>query len=685
MGQTVLKKKELYNSNILRTYIELIKSNYDSVDINDLLDHAQIDYSDVEDTNKWFTQSQMNDFHEKLQALTNNEDIAREAGAFTTAPETLGILRTALLKLLNPARAYEKVGELAKKISRSSVYQSKKISSNKVEITVTPNPGTKEEPFQCRNRIGTFQGLFKLFQLNPPKIEHPECMFKNGNVCRYVISWDKSHSDICNKATKIGGGLFLLGGIGLFFPSVAWNTILLYSLLSVSLIGFLSWMEKYFQIKEALKYLDVNIKSYDELSEKIKVNYDKSLMVKEVGEALSRKIKLDELYTEIIHILEKRLDYDRGLIMLANENKTRLEYVKGFGYDDLGKKIWGQKNFFCIDKNESKGPFVIAFKKKQSKVIQDINKIKGNLSPESLKIVQALRVQSLAYCPIVFNNKSLGILAVEKMKLKQASVRIEASDLNLLDGVASQIGIAINYIKTIAAQHSISIQHAKEKVLIELKTKEDLVARAVHNIRTPAYAAKTFLTVLNRDYKNMTKSEFDETTNDLETQISRIQELADDFMDFLKPLEVRLELINLGNLILKVAQRFDVPESKTKIETEFDSKTSEIKVDPKGLSWVFEEMLTNATKFNTKLVKITTQALNNSLAITIQDNGDGMDKKIIGNIFKPVSSVSKLGTGLGLPNAKKIIEEHGGTIEYDDSYKTGARFVIKLPLKIPEN
>lgn len=681
MEQALLKEKELYNSNILRTYIELIKSNYNFIDINNLLTSAQINYSDVENTNKWFTQSQMNNFHERLQELTNNEDIAKEAGAFTTAPETLGKLRTKLLKLLNPASAYEKVGELAKTISRSSVYKSKKIASNKVEITVTPNPGTKEEPFQCRNRIGTFQGLFQLFQLKPPQIDHPECMFENGKVCRYVISWRRLYSDICNKTIKIGGTLFLFGGIGLFFASIAWNTIFLYFLLSGCLIGFLSWLEKYFRIKEILKYLATDVKSYDELSEKIKTNYARSLMVKEIGEALSKKITLDELCAEIIHILEERLDYDRGLIMLVNGDETKLEYIKGFGYEDIEKKIWGKKDFFCLNKSESKGPFVIALKKKHPVSIQDINTRKEieKLSPESLKIAHALNVQSLVCCPIVFNNKSMGILAVEKSKSKQPPGKIENSDVNLLNGVSSQIGIGINYIKTIDAQHS------KEKASIELKTKEDLVARAVHNIRTPASAAKIFLAVLKRDYENITNSEFDEITTDLENQILRIEELANDFMTFLKPLELRLELVNLKDLIQKVIQRFKVPGSKTEINLKFDNNMQKIKVDAKGLSWVFEEMFTNAKKFNAELIEVSANIVKDKLPIVIQDNGDGVDKKIIDKIFEPFSSVQKLGRGLGLSNTKKIIEEHNGTIECDPSYEIGTRFTITLPLKMSKN
>ena len=72
----------------------------------------------------------------------------------------------------------------------------------------------------------------------------------------------------------------------------------------------------------------------------------------------------------------------------------------------------------------------------------------------------------------------------------------------------------------------------------------------------------------------------------------------------------------------------------------------------------------------------------NKIAIKIQDNGEGIDKKILPFIFKLFYTTKETGkgTGLGLSLAKTTIEEHGGTIEVESISEKGAIFIIKLPL-----
>ena len=66
------------------------------------------------------------------------------------------------------------------------------------------------------------------------------------------------------------------------------------------------------------------------------------------------------------------------------------------------------------------------------------------------------------------------------------------------------------------------------------------------------------------------------------------------------------------------------------------------------------------------------------LMITFSDNGPGVSKNIISDIFDPFSTTKMGGSGLGLPLVAKIISEHGGFVELDDMAE-GACFKIYLP------
>jgi hypothetical protein len=186
----------LYNSRIIDNYIKLIKKRYSSVDIRHLLNAAKMTPYEVADEGHWFTQKQVNLFHDKLSSITKNENIAREAGRYGASPEAIGVMRKYVLGMISPSKVYELAGKAAEKFTKSTNYESKKVAYNKIEIRVTPRKGVQEQPFQCENRIGLFEAITMIFTNKLPQIDHPECVFRGGETCRYIITWEKSFSDI---------------------------------------------------------------------------------------------------------------------------------------------------------------------------------------------------------------------------------------------------------------------------------------------------------------------------------------------------------------------------------------------------------------------------------------------------------------------------------------------------------
>ena len=77
-NQDILQRP--YNSRIIDVYIKLIKKRYSQVDVDELLKHAGMEPYQVADQGHWFSQKQVDSFHEKLVELSGNQFIAREAG-----------------------------------------------------------------------------------------------------------------------------------------------------------------------------------------------------------------------------------------------------------------------------------------------------------------------------------------------------------------------------------------------------------------------------------------------------------------------------------------------------------------------------------------------------------------------------------------------------------------------------
>jgi hypothetical protein len=332
MESEYLVDKPLYNSRIINNYVKLIRDKYSYINISELLSFADMEIYQVEDEAHWFSQNQINRFHERLKEVTGNKDIAREAGRYSASPDALGIMRRYVLGLIGPKNAYELIGNYASKFTKSTTVQAFRKGPDKVEIIVTPNKGVKEEPYQCENRFGFFDAISTAFDYNLPKIEHPECIFQGGEACKYIVKWDKPLSFYWKKVRLIASIiLFFICIFSLLILPLLNTSIILGSSLIILLLMTLriSTLDK-IELKNAVGNLQL---SSDELTKQVSVNYENALLVNEVSQALSKELELNNILSNVVDILQKRLDYDRGLILLANSDKTRLVTRAGFGYN----------------------------------------------------------------------------------------------------------------------------------------------------------------------------------------------------------------------------------------------------------------------------------------------------------------------------------------------------------------
>jgi len=437
----------IYNSRIINSYIRLITKDYSYINIQELLDFAEMTPYEVADEGHWFTQEQVNRFHDKLSKLTNNENIAREAGRLSASSESVGTMRQYVLGMVSPAQAYTLIGKSANKITKSTNYEIQKLSSNKVEIKVTPREGVQEQPFQCESRCGFFDAISIGFTNKLPQIEHPECVFRGGDSCRYIVSWENKFSDIWKKARNFALLFFVAICVFTIFihPVIMLSVVLPLSVLILFLLSSISERIEKNELKTSLNHLR---NSSDQLVEKIETNYNNALMTNEIGLAISRHTRIEDILANVIQVSEKRLDFDRGLILLANSDNTRLVFRAGYGYTKKQEELI-RNTAFHLDRPESKGVFIVSFRQQEPFLINDINEIESTLSPRSLDFAKVLGTSSFVCCPIICDNESLGILAVDNLTSKRQLIQ---SDISLLIGIASVLGISIRNAELMEAQ-----------------------------------------------------------------------------------------------------------------------------------------------------------------------------------------------------------------------------------------
>ena len=199
------------------------------------------------------------------------------------------------------------------------------------------------------------------------------------------------------------------------------------------------WFAEHLSNKELARTIEEQGDVAKEHLDEINIRYNNALLVQELGQATSNIHDIDELIKTVVNLMQKRLYFDRGMIMLANKEKTRLLFAAGYGSTKEQEDILHQTEF-TLDNPNSKGSFNIAFKEKKPILIDDISELKGSISEKSQKLADTVRASSLICVPIIYENESLGILTVDNINSKRSLTK---SDMSLLMGVASQTALCI--------------------------------------------------------------------------------------------------------------------------------------------------------------------------------------------------------------------------------------------------
>jgi len=429
----------LYNSRVIKIFVEYLQKHYPDLNIDSILKYAEMTKYEVEDQGHWFNQRQVDRFHQILVEKTWNSNIAREAGRYAVSSRALGAVKQYLLGLMSLRSLYVLMEKLYPIMSRGATVKAKKLGSNKVGIVSIPKPGVNEKPYQCENRMGIFESLAKLFTKRFAKIEHPSCFHKDDDCCRYIITWEKTPSLLWRRVRNYSLLLSPLVSLAFFFvlPIMAWVVLVL---LCVFLTVMFSFYSERLEKKELTKTIETQGDAAKDLLAEINIRYNGALLIQEIGQATSKLMDIQNLLKTVMEAVEKRLDFDRGGIWLASKEKTRLVYNTGYGYNPEMEKLLRNTDFH-LDRPRARGVAIQAFKQQRPFLVNDIVEIEKDLSKRSLEFVKRIGAQSFICVPIVYEGESLGVLFVDNPKSKRP---LSQSDMFLLMGIAPQIAISIH-------------------------------------------------------------------------------------------------------------------------------------------------------------------------------------------------------------------------------------------------
>lgn len=325
--------------------------------------------------------------------------------------------------------------------------------------------------------------------------------------------------------------------------------------------------------------------------------------------------------------------------------------------------------------------------------VYDGNKLNDNAllyqTPNYSARVRAITSPVVSLLPIAFGGRTWTARVVISKGLIQASANQSSSEY-LFFGIAISAAIAgVVWYFTDYRERKI---HWQKQVELQA-AKDELIAMASHQLRTPATIVKQYLGILVQNYagslsidqRKLIKTAYDSNERQLE--------IANQFLDAARlgsgRIELSKETIIVNEILDQIVkeQRQIARGRHQKIIYKKPKRQYKIKGDGKYLPMVFENLINNAIKYS-KRGSITTVSLHKSkqtVYVKITDSGIGIAADELPVIFEKFSRASAelnlpgTGTGIGLYLAKQILSLHGADISVESVLGKGSTFIVILP------
>jgi len=171
------------------------------------------------------------------------------------------------------------------------------------------------------------------------------------------------------------------------------------------------------------------------------------------------------------------------------------------------------------------------------------------------------------------------------------------------------------------------------------------------------------------------------STQTIVNQVSALKNMVDAFRQYARMPERTLQEIDLNALLREVLTLYESLAGWIRIE--LAPGLPRVVGDPAQLRQVIHNLLQNAQdalvdSTNPGIV-VRSELSAGGVRVTITDNGSGFPEQLMQRAFEPYVTTKPKGTGLGLVIVKKIIEEHGGTVEIVNVAPHGARVTLTFP------
>jgi two-component system, NtrC family, sensor histidine kinase AtoS len=217
----------------------------------------------------------------------------------------------------------------------------------------------------------------------------------------------------------------------------------------------------------------------------------------------------------------------------------------------------------------------------------------------------------------------------------------------------------------------------------------EVTAIFAHEVRNPINNITTGLQLVS--YTLPEDDPNHEVISRLQTDCDRLADMMRSVLNFIRPVEYKMEPVNLDVSIKRLLERWHPHLARVNIQYQLQVEpgTPPIEGDMRALEQVWNNLISNAIQamgqdggmLAVKIRPMTTPNNNPRVEVSISDTGVGIPEEVRDHIFEPFYTTHRNGTGLGLAITKQIVNAHKGAINLT-SIPGGTVFQVQLPVHI---
>lgn len=276
-------------------------------------------------------------------------------------------------------------------------------------------------------------------------------------------------------------------------------------------------------------------------------------------------------------------------------------------------------------------------------------------------------------------------------KVAEAAMRVAGGDLDQKVAIKSR-----DEIGQLSESFNFMVERLKDSKLLEERLREaehlaavgQLSRNVAHEIRNPLNFINLSIAHLDEKFRPgevEKQGQFDALVGGMRLEIERLNRLVNDFLDYSKPIKLNIQKTDVGHILDEAVNlvKAKAESEGVAIVKEYGAG-QELNLDRDLFKTCVLNIFSNAFHAmewaREKVLMIRAEKAGNEFVLSIKDTGAGVRDENILKVFDPFFTTRPGGLGLGLAITKRVIEDHGGSVEFKSSEGEGSETVVKLPV-----